>query len=200
MGCNYASVSSSSQSLNIFEHLLPASVILGTEAGRIACPTHSWKFLTYKTLVYQPLPHTVQSHGPIVTSRRHPRMTIQLSSTGEIASFHDVDQFQPAKTQFACGFFACAVVKAMAPVGQSSIQSVSQMIAEAEQWYTQYNGNDASNNLNGMTLQQLYGLVVQIGLHFQATSIDPHVLRAWLALGYPVIVAATVTGPSVLPT
>jgi len=121
-------------------------------------------------------------------------MTIQLSSTGEIASFHDVDQFQPAKTQFACGFFACAVVKAMAPVGQSSIQSVSQMIAEAEQWYAQYNGNDASNNLNGMTLQQLYDLVVQIGLHFQATSIDPHVLRAWLALGYPVIVAGAETG------
>jgi hypothetical protein len=68
------------------------------------------------------------------------------------------------------------------------------MIAEAEQWYAQYNGNDASNNLNGMTLQQLYDLVVQIGLHFQATSIDPHVLRAWLALGYPVIVAGAETG------
>src|SRR5258708_34756965 len=170
MGCNYASVSSSSQSLNIFEHLLPASVILGTEAGRIACTTHSWKFLTYQTLVYQPLPHTVQSHGPIFTSRRHPRMTIQLSSTGEIASFHDVDQFQPAKTQFACGFFACAVVKAMAPVGQSSIQSVSQMIAEAEQWYTQYNSDDSINNTIGMSDQQLYQLLGQISIPHQIAN------------------------------
>lgn len=29
-----------------------------------------------------------------------------LSPTGEVASFQDVDQFQPARTQFACGFFA----------------------------------------------------------------------------------------------
>ena len=121
-------------------------------------------------------------------------MTIELSASGEVASFRDVDQFQPAKTQFACGFFACAVVKAMAPVGQSPAQSASEMIAEAEQWYAQYNGDNAISNLNGMTLQQLYDLVVQIGLHFQASSTDPHVLRAWLALGYPVIVAGAETG------
>jgi hypothetical protein len=121
-------------------------------------------------------------------------MTIPLSSTGEIATFRDVDQFQPAKTQFACGFFACAIMKAMAPVGQMPTQSAAEMIAEAEQWYAQYNGNNAISNTNGMTLQQLYDLIVQIGLHFQASSTDPHVLRAWLALGYPVIVAGAETG------
>lgn len=121
-------------------------------------------------------------------------MTLPLSSTGEIATFRDVDQFQPAKTQFACGFFACATVKAMSPVGQTPAQNAAEMIAEAEQWYAQYNGNDAISNVNGMTLQQLYDLIVQIGLHFQATGTDPHVLRAWLALGYPVIVAGAETG------
>jgi hypothetical protein len=104
-------------------------------------------------------------------------MSIKLSASGEIAAFYDVDQFQPAKTQFACGFFACAVVKAMTPIGTSPAQSVAQMITEAEGWYAQYNGNDSSSNLNGMTLQDLYNLIVQIGLHFQATSTDPHVLR-----------------------
>ena len=121
-------------------------------------------------------------------------MTVTLSSSGEIASFRDVDQFQPAKTQFACGFFSCAIVKAMAQVGQVPTQSAAEMIAEAEQWYAQYNGNNAISNLNGMTLQQLYDLIVQIGLHFQAGSTDLHTLRAWLDLGYPVIVAGAETG------
>jgi len=121
-------------------------------------------------------------------------MSIKLSASGEIAAFHDVDQFQPSKTQFACGFFACAIVKAMMPVDVSPTQSVEQMIVEAEGWYAQVNGNDSIHNLNGMTLQELYNLIVQIGLHFQATSTDPHVLRAWLALGYPIIVAGMETG------
>lgn len=121
-------------------------------------------------------------------------MTLSLTATGEIATFRDVDQFQPAKTQFACGFFSCALVKAMAPVGQTAAQTVAEMIAEAEQWYAQVNGNASISNTNGMTLQELYDLIVQIGLHFQAASTDAHTLRAWLKLGYPVVVAGAETG------
>lgn len=121
-------------------------------------------------------------------------MTIPLTTSGEIAAFRDVDQFQPAKTQYACGFFSCAIVKAMAPVGQAPTQTVAEMIAEAEQWYAQDNGNDALGNTNGMTLQELYDLVVQIGLHFQASNTDVQTLRAWLSLGYPIVVAGAETG------
>lgn len=121
-------------------------------------------------------------------------MTVPLTNSGEIATFRDVDQFQPAKTQFACGFFSCALIKAMAPVGQTPAQTVAEMIAEAEQWYAQDNGNDAPDNTNGMTLQELYDLIVQIGLHFQASDTGILALRAWLRLGYPVIVAGAETG------
>lgn len=121
-------------------------------------------------------------------------MTVKLTSSGEVATFRDIDQFQPAKTQFACGFFACALVRAMGPANQSPTQSAAEMIAEAEQWYAQYNGNNTISNLDGMTLQQLYDLIVQIGLHFQAGNTDAHTLRCWLALGYPVIVAGAETG------
>lgn len=121
-------------------------------------------------------------------------MTVSLTASGEIATFRDVDQFQPAKTQFACGFFSCALVKAMAPVGQAAAQTVAEMIAEAEQWYAQDNGDDLLSNTNGMTLQELYDLIVQIGLHFQAADTDAQSLRAWLKLGYPVIVAGAETG------
>jgi hypothetical protein len=121
-------------------------------------------------------------------------MTLPLSPTGEIATFQDVDQFQPAKTQFACGFFACAIVKAMAPVGHAAVLTQAQMIAEAEQWYAQYNGDNSPGNEAGMTLQQLYNLVTQMGLSFQVSSMDTHTLRAWLMLGYPIIVAGAETG------
>lgn len=114
---------------------------------------------------------------------------IPLTSTGEVATFLDVDQFQPARTQFACGFFACALVKAMAPAGHRPLQSAQEVIAEAEQWYAQYDGDNSIDNSDGMSLQQLYDLLVQIGLHFQATILDKEMLRAWLRLGYPVIVA-----------
>ncbi|HLH62752.1 MAG TPA: hypothetical protein VKV20_13795 [Ktedonobacteraceae bacterium] len=118
---------------------------------------------------------------------------IPLSSTGEIASFQDVDQFQPAKTQFACGFFACSIVKSMAPVGHAPTQTVAQMIAEAEQWYAQYDGNNSISNTDGMTLQQLYKLLAQIGLHFVPASLDIATLRAWLRLGYPILIAGLET-------
>ena len=121
-------------------------------------------------------------------------MTIRLSATGEIATFQDVDQFIPAKTQYACGYFSCAIVKAMAPVGQAPTQMQAQMINEAEQWYAQYNGDNSLGNQSGITLQQLYSLLGQVGLHYQASSTDVRTLRAWLDLGYPVLVSGDETG------
>lgn len=119
---------------------------------------------------------------------------IPLSSKGEVADFQEADQFQPSKTQFACGFFACALVKSMAPVGQNPTASAAEVISEAEQWYAQYDGNNSITNVNGMSLQQLYSLIVQIGLHYQASNLDADTLRAWLKLGYPIIVAGAETG------
>ncbi len=112
-----------------------------------------------------------------------------LSPSGEVASFVDVNQFQPGRTQFACGYFACAIIKAMAPIDHPPVQTAQEMVAEAEGWYTQYDGSNSSANMDGMSLPQLYDLLAQIGLHFLATSLEPDMLRAWLRLGYPLIVA-----------
>ena len=113
----------------------------------------------------------------------------ELSPTGEIASFLDVNQFQPGRTQFACGFFACAVVKSMSPVGRQPTQTAQEMIAGAEQWYAQFDGDNSIRNMDGMSLQQLYNLLAQIGLRYRASAMNSDTLRAWLRLGYPVIVA-----------
>jgi hypothetical protein len=114
---------------------------------------------------------------------------VALSATREVADFLNVDQFQPAKTQFACGFFACAIVKSMGPVGRPTTQSVTQVIDEAEQWYAQYNGDNSINNTDGMSDTQLYNLLKQIGLFYQITNKDANTVRAWVSLGYPVIIA-----------
>ncbi len=119
---------------------------------------------------------------------------IALSSHGEIADFQDVDQFQPGHSEFECGFFAVAIVKAMNQVGKPPTQSVAAMIAEAEDWYAQYNGNNSASNEAGMSLQQLYDLLTQVGLHFQAISLDLDLIRAWIRIGYPVIIAGAETG------
>jgi len=119
---------------------------------------------------------------------------IPLSSSGEIADFQDVDQFQPGRSEFACGFFGVAIVKAMNQVGQPPVQSAAQMIAEAEAWYAQYNGNNSAANEAGMSLPQLYDLLGQTGLHYQEIAPDVETIRAWIAAGYPVIIAGAETG------
>lgn len=113
---------------------------------------------------------------------------VKLSSTGEIADFLDVDQFQPAKTQFACGYFSGAIIKAMAQVGQPPTQSVPQMIAEAESWYAADHGNNAISNTSGMSLQEEYNLITQrMELHYQAVALDAATVRGWVRAGYPIM-------------
>ncbi len=119
---------------------------------------------------------------------------IPLSSSGEIADFQDVDQFQPGRSEFACGFFGVAIVKAMNQVGQPPTQSAAQMIAEAEAWYAQYNGNNSAANEAGMSLPQLYDLLGQTGLRYQDIAPNVETIRAWIAAGYPVIIAGAETG------
>jgi len=114
---------------------------------------------------------------------------VALSKVGEVGDFIDADQFQPAKSQFECGFFAVALCKAMAQVGKPPAQALAQVIAEAEAWYAQYDGTDAISNTSGMGLTQLYDLLHQVGLHYQATDIHSDVVKKWLHVGYPVIIA-----------
>ena len=118
---------------------------------------------------------------------------VVLSSTGEVADFLEADQFQPAKSQFECGFFACAMARSMAPVGHPPTLTAAQVIADAEIWYTQYDGSNAASNMDGMSLPQLYALLSQIGLHYQAIALDISVVKSWVRVGYPVVIAITET-------
>jgi hypothetical protein len=120
---------------------------------------------------------------------------VALSVSGEVGDFQDANQFQPGHSAYECGFFAVATVKAMNQVGLPPVQSVAEMINEAEAWYAQYHGGDNSpKNTDGMSLQQLYDLLAQVGLHYQASTLDLDMIRAWVNCGYPVIVAGAEIG------
>ena len=120
---------------------------------------------------------------------------VQLSASGEVGDFLDVNQFQPGRSAYECGYFSVATVKAMNKVGEPPTQSVGQVIAEAEAWYAaDHGGDNSSDNTDGMSLQQLYDLIVRVGLHYLACSLDLHEIRAWLGCGYPVIIAGAETG------
>lgn len=106
----------------------------------------------------------------------------------EVVALREADQFQPEKTQFACGFFAVAMCTSMAPTGQSPTKSTQQLVSDALAWYSQYDGNTLASNRAGMTPDMLYNLLRQVGLHWQGTMPDEAHIKAWLKLGFPLIV------------
>jgi hypothetical protein len=58
----------------------------------------------------------------------------------------EADQFQPGKTQFACGYFTVIMAARMSQPGQAPTLSADQVIANGEQWYAQYNGSNSASN------------------------------------------------------
>lgn len=125
-------------------------------------------------------------------------VSIPISNVGEIADFCDADQFQPAKTQDACGFFAVWAMLAASKVGSACGLSASQVINGALSDYALYDGDNSISNQMGMSLSQLYQLLSQRGLHWQAVNIgDPdldNLIRAWVRAGYPLILAGGEAG------
>jgi hypothetical protein len=117
--------------------------------------------------------------------------SIPLSSTGEVAVFRQADQMQPGRSEYECGFFGTMMARSMALAGRSPTLTEQQVIDEAEAAYAQYDGSYAASNTAGMTLGQLYTLLSQVQLHWQSTTPTIAVIKAWVAAGYPVIVAIT---------
>ncbi len=116
---------------------------------------------------------------------------VATNGKGEIVDIQEADQFQPAKSQDECGFFGCAMARTMSRPGEPATMNAATVIADAEKWYAQYNGSDSLGNTDGMTNEQEYELLSQIGLHYQALPLDINLVRQWLSWGYPVLLAIT---------
>lgn len=114
---------------------------------------------------------------------------VKLSSTGEVAGFAEADQFPPGKSQFECGYFACMMARSMAQVGKPPTLNAQQITDQAETWYARDHGDNTSSNTDGMSVQEEYDLLVHLGLHYQSLPLDMNNIKAWLTVGYPVVVA-----------
>lgn len=90
---------------------------------------------------------------------------MDFTTNGEIVSIQQADQFQPGHSAYECGFFGVMMVRSMAPVGQNPMLSAQQIVNQAEAAYARYDGNNSASNESGMSLQQLYDLLQEVGLH-----------------------------------
>ncbi|HEY0756882.1 MAG TPA: hypothetical protein VGD98_23215, partial [Ktedonobacteraceae bacterium] len=92
---------------------------------------------------------------------------VATNSRGEIVDVTEADQFQFAQgkrlSEFECGFFACAIARSMSQPGLTPTLSPTQVITNAEAWYAQYNGDNSASNTAGMSAEQEYALLGQIG-------------------------------------
>lgn len=118
---------------------------------------------------------------------------MDYSTNGEIVSIQQADQFQPGHSAYECGFFGVMMARSMAPVGQNPTLSPQQIVNQAEAAYVRYDGNNSAANESGMSLQQLYDLLQEVGLHWQAIALNTNTIRAWVHAGYPAIVAVAET-------
>jgi len=113
----------------------------------------------------------------------------------EVASFIQADQFQWSNgkmlSEFECGFFAVMMSLSMAPYGHAPLLSAQEVISRAEAAYGVYDGSNDSSNTAGMSLEQEYALLAEVGLHYQATETTASACLSWLMVGYPVLVAVT---------
>lgn len=116
---------------------------------------------------------------------------VDVNSKGEVVNVAEADQFQPAKSQYECGYFACFIAASMAKPGETPVLNTNQIIDAAERAYAQYDGSDAASNKDGMTNEQEYELLHQIGLHYQEIAPDISQVKAWVQAGYPVLLAVT---------
>ena len=114
-------------------------------------------------------------------------------TNGEIVAIQQADQFQPGHSAYECGFFGVMMARSMAPVGQPPTLSTQKIVAQAEASYARYDGSNSAANESGMSLQQLYALLQEVGLHWQAIALNVDTIRAWVHAGYPVIVAVAET-------
>ena len=115
------------------------------------------------------------------------RQEQEKPDVGEVAKFHQADQFLAGRSAYECGFYAIYVAKSM---GQQTPTLSPQQISDlAQAAYARYDGSNSSSNMSGMSLPQLYSLLKEAGLHYQGTKLDLVHIQTWLRSGYPVIVA-----------
>ena len=113
----------------------------------------------------------------------------------EVARFSDFSQFVQGESTMQCGPAAVAMCKSAGSPNVPGIQKknvTSKLASQAlmKTLYERYNGPDVVSNEDGTTVPELYSMLHDCELHYQALEQANHdTVRAFVRAGYPVIVA-----------
>lgn len=113
----------------------------------------------------------------------------------EVARFADFSQFVQGESTMQCGPAAVAMCKSAGSPNVPGIQKknvTSKLASQAlmKTLYERYNGPDVVSNEDGTTVPELYAMLHDCELHYQALDPANHdTVRAFVRAGYPVIVA-----------
>ncbi len=115
----------------------------------------------------------------------------------EVATYIDVDQFEYGQSVNECGYFAVALNVRATQIGKPYNGTAEDVDRFADYYYGKFDGANNPQNPYGMTLAQLYAMIVESGWHYQNLYPDGGVpmqnikdmILFWLRLGYPVLIA-----------
>lgn len=119
------------------------------------------------------------------------------NSQGMIADYAQTSQFEPAETEFACGFFAVALNKYAGFPGKGPTGTSEEVDTWADHEYDLIYGTHGANETGGISIDELHTVLSHAGLQYtdlpmvnasseQASDLT-HIHLA-LDAGYPVIV------------
>lgn len=133
------------------------------------------------------------------------QMSLILTSKGSVLNLLAGSQFEPNETEFACGFYASAVLKFAAPANQTNPHTWEDVDRFADQEYSAVYGNAGAGQSGGISIDELHTVFAHAGnLHYwDITAISPGstqstdiaAIKAALSAGYPVV--ATIVEASV---
>lgn len=112
-----------------------------------------------------------------------------------------MSQFVPGRSAYECVAYSCALLKYAGEPGKGPTGSVIQASNAAQFEYGKYEGSNLASNENGMSLGAEYSVLSDLGMgDHHALSVtgnaahDLPLIKAWLALGYPLAVCGAESG------
>jgi hypothetical protein len=112
----------------------------------------------------------------------------------EVASFVNENQFEGGESAYECVAFSAALCRYAGKPGQSPTGTGEQVDQLADYWYARLEGSSNASNTNGMSLQAEYTMLQGLGLKYYPSSTSLNYIKAWLALGYPLLICGAETG------
>jgi hypothetical protein len=119
---------------------------------------------------------------------------VVLNSHGEIADFLDINQFIISRSAYECVAYAAVLCKYCGEPGHGPSGAVLQASNLAQYWYGREEGNTLASNTNGMSLDAMYSMLHGMGLSYHIAPPTLQYVKAWLAVGYPVMLCGAETG------